>query len=323
MGLFTTLGLRRSVIWDPPTLLDHLLSSPPTFIAIQLYHLVIFLVGRPVSPPRDKEPIRVVSISDTHDQTVSIPPGDILIHAGDLTDAGTAHDIQLQLDWLKKQPHPVKLVIAGNHDSYFDPRSRKQEDIDQASKLDLDGITYLENSSTVVEINGRKLNIFGAPDIPECGPSSFAFQYAPDESKWMSKVPPNTDILITHCPPAHHRDLDLGCPHLLREVWRIKPRLHVFGHIHWGAGSEPVHYDDFQTAYERILSLPRRGPILDFLPNENWYLYGHFLLVGINKLIWEFLVRAPRPQEAGLMVNAAQMIGNTGKTTSRAVIVDL
>jgi predicted MPP superfamily phosphohydrolase len=174
MGLFTTLGLRRSVKWDPPTLLDHLLSSPLTFITIQLYYLVIFLLGRPVSPPRDKEPIRVVSISDTHDQTVSIPPGDVLIHAGDLTDAGTAHDIQLQLDWLKKQPHPVKIVIAGNHDSYFDPRSRKQEDIDQASKLDLDGITYLENSSTVVEIKGRKLNIFGAPDIPKCGPSSFA-----------------------------------------------------------------------------------------------------------------------------------------------------
>uniref|UniRef100_A0A8H7NNF5 Calcineurin-like phosphoesterase domain-containing protein n=1 Tax=Bionectria ochroleuca TaxID=29856 RepID=A0A8H7NNF5_BIOOC len=170
-------------------------ARPSSELPTHLHHypalLPRHLPPRPArQSPRDKEPIRVVSISDTHDQTVSIPPGDILIHAGDLTDAGTAYDIQLQLDWLKKQPHPVKIVIAGNHDSYFDPRSRKQEDIDQASKLDLDGITYLENSSTVVEIKDRKLNIFGAPDIPKCGPSSFAFQYPPDESKWMSKVPP-------------------------------------------------------------------------------------------------------------------------------------
>lgn len=174
MGLLTRFGLRRSNQWDRLTLLDHLLLSPLTFLTIKLYHLFLFLRGKPFHPPRNKPAIRVVCISDTHEQTVDIPPGDILIHAGDLTESGTAADIQKQLDWLKSQPHGVKIVIAGNHDSYFDPLSRTEKDTAAGVKLNLDGLQYLESSLTVHEIKGRQISIFGVPDIPECGPKSFA-----------------------------------------------------------------------------------------------------------------------------------------------------
>ncbi|KAG5932075.1 hypothetical protein E4U53_001496 [Claviceps sorghi] len=174
MGLLVWLGLRRPHQWESPTILDQLLLSPLTFLTTSFYHIVLFLRGKPFVPPRNKPAVRVVCISDTHDQLVDVPPGDILIHAGDLTNAGTAADIQKQLDWLKSQPHPVKVVVAGNHDSYFDIRSRAVEDRQSGAVLDLDGIVYLQGESSVHNIKGREISIFGAPDIPECGPKSFA-----------------------------------------------------------------------------------------------------------------------------------------------------
>jgi Icc-related predicted phosphoesterase len=55
-------------------------------------------------------------------------------------------------------------------------------------------------------------------------------------------VPENTDILVTHGPPfgvldkPHSSTAHLGCEELAKAVEQIKPRLHVFGHIHGGHG---------------------------------------------------------------------------------------
>lgn len=174
MGLLQSLGLRRSSQWERLTVLDHLLLSPLTFLTINLYHVLVWLRGRPFHPPRNKEPVRVVCISDTHDQTVEVPDGDILVHAGDLTNAGTAADIQKQIDWLASFPHPVKIVVAGNHDSWFDPRARLEEDSKSKAKVMMGDILYLQGDMTVQEVNGRKISIFGAGDVPECGPKEFA-----------------------------------------------------------------------------------------------------------------------------------------------------
>jgi Predicted phosphoesterases, related to the Icc protein len=57
--------------------------------------------------------------------------------------------------------------------------------------------------------------------------------------KW-NKIPDDTDILVTHTPPVGHGDLcctgvRAGCVELLTTVQqRIKPKYHVFGHIHEG-----------------------------------------------------------------------------------------
>lgn len=176
MGLFTWLGLRRRNKWEALTLLDNILLSPLTLFISIFYHVVLFLRGQAFHPSRSKPAVRVVCISDTHDQIVGpLPDGDILIHAGDLTNAGTAADIQKQIDWLKSLPHAVKVVIAGNHDSYLDRRSRGEEDIRTGATINTDGILYLEGQFSVQDIRGRKISIFGAPDIPACGPKNFAW----------------------------------------------------------------------------------------------------------------------------------------------------
>ncbi len=61
-------------------------------------------------------------------------------------------------------------------------------------------------------------------------------------------------MLVTHSPPRAHLDLlRLGCAHLLETLWRVRPRLHVFGHVHEGAGTEWLQFDERQAAYERTV----------------------------------------------------------------------
>ncbi len=61
-------------------------------------------------------------------------------------------------------------------------------------------------------------------------------------------------MLVTHGPLRAHLDLlRLGCQHLLRELWRVRPTQHVFGHVHEGAGIERVQFDRLQGAYERTV----------------------------------------------------------------------
>ncbi len=55
--------------------------------------------------------------------------------------------------------------------------------------------------------------------------------------KWNA-IPANIDILISHSPPLGHGDLcrsglRAGCTELLSTVQqRVKPKYHIFGHIH-------------------------------------------------------------------------------------------
>lgn len=82
-------------------------------------------------------------------------------------------EIQKQLDWLASQPHREKIVIAGNHDSYLDPKSRKAED--KRKKLNFKGIHFLQDKAVMLRFKGgRKLNFYGAGDLPKCGGSDFA-----------------------------------------------------------------------------------------------------------------------------------------------------
>jgi len=67
--------------------------------------------------------IRIVCISDTHGQhaKLSVPDGELLVHAGDFMAFGDRpREIVDFNHWLCKQPHQYKVVIAGNHDLMFE-----------------------------------------------------------------------------------------------------------------------------------------------------------------------------------------------------------
>jgi hypothetical protein len=66
-----------------------------------------------------------------------------------------------------------------------------------------------------------------------------------------SSIPPETEVLLTHGPP--HRILDTvhngenaGCEELISRLRAIRPRLHVFGHIHEAHGAY-IHTWNNQT----------------------------------------------------------------------------
>lgn len=53
---------------------------------------------------------RFVCVSDTHSRVFSaVPPGDVLLHAGDLSRCGSPEDVQVTINWLKELDHPVKM----------------------------------------------------------------------------------------------------------------------------------------------------------------------------------------------------------------------
>lgn len=65
-------------------------------------------------------------------------------------------------------------------------------------------------------------------------------------------IPSDTDILVTHTPPVGHGDLcctgvRAGCVELLSTVQnRVKPKYHVFGHIHEGMTKYATSHTNFK-----------------------------------------------------------------------------
>jgi predicted MPP superfamily phosphohydrolase len=179
MGLLAKLGLRRRLVWERRTLLDWFFESPLQGLIYFIYPIILWLRGlrgSPVRPPRNRASIKIVCLSDTHESIVqNVPEGDLLIHCGDLTNDGTAVSIQKQIDWLASLPHQHKVLVCGNHDSWFDLKSRTEEDTLGHRSVDLKTLHYLERSSVTLAFKGgRKLNIYGAPDLPQCGGAEFA-----------------------------------------------------------------------------------------------------------------------------------------------------
>jgi len=99
----------------------------------------------------------------------------------------------------------------------------------------------------------------------------------------------------------------------------VRPALHVFGHVHWGAGTQPAFWDDCQLAYERIQKRPPRGLLGDLIPHRGWLDLFQLVVGGIQGVLWKWLMLGPGASSGSLMVNAAQMYGNTGKIKSRAI----
>jgi 3',5'-cyclic AMP phosphodiesterase CpdA len=186
--------------------------------------------------------MRIVCISDTHMRHgIDIPYGDILLHAGDATFHGYRHEVEEFGEWFGSQPHMHKVFIAGNHDTSFeDSPNQARAWLEKAS----DGqIIYLQDSFVNLEVDGETVKVYGAPWQPWF--FDWAFNLRTDtelKSKW-DRIPKNTDILITHGPPYKLCDITMrgehvGCRELRKAIQRVRPKLHVCGHIHEGYGVE-------------------------------------------------------------------------------------
>jgi len=202
--------------------------------------------------------MRLVFISDTHNKhhkmTHPIPDGDVLIHCGDISHRGKFKAIKAFNKWLGDLPHPHKIMIAGNHDFYF------QNEPVHAPKA-ITNATYLLDSATTID----GVKFYGSPWSPWFHNWAFNLHRGePIREKWQL-IPEDTDVLITHGPPFGQRDFvplaqkHVGCEELMARVLEIKPRVHAFGHIHEGYGRAQNEHTWFVNA--SVCDIGRLAPV--------------------------------------------------------------
>jgi predicted phosphodiesterase len=200
--------------------------------------------------------MRITVISDTHTRhglipMEDLPGGDLLLHAGDIMNSGyNRNDIWDFCHWFQSlKQYEDKVFIAGNHDRMFQnhPESVK-EWVDKFGD-----IIYLQDDDFVIYGDGPNgdspqdnIRIYGSPWQPEF--YSWAFNLPKNgieiAGKWEG-IPSNTDILVTHGPAFGTLDTvvgrpwdGLGCELLAERIERLRPKIHICGHIHSGRGIE-------------------------------------------------------------------------------------
>lgn len=243
-----------------PTIWKQFLSSPKLFTARSLYSFIAIAQSRRKIDEKLQDRVRLVCISDTHNSQDELPPlpeGDILLHAGDMSEAGTYEEVDAALAWISAQKHPHKIVIAGNHDAAFVDSENREKLLNKYPN-----VTFLQDEVAIITVRDRLLHFYGNAQTPLAVSSAFAYPRisgvdAIDGAKRIwGNVPPVVDVLITHGPPAYHLDeawnKPQGCPALLEVLWHVRPTLHVFGHIHSGRGVECLRWSEAQAAYERV-----------------------------------------------------------------------
>lgn len=163
--------------------------------------------------------MRILHLSDTHGyhrRLRDLPAADVVVHSGDFTMHGSADEAEDFINWLCDLDYRYKLFTCGNHDFCMYRAT--------VSGLS-DTVHLLYNSG--VEIEGVKF--YGVPlFVPDCADGR--------QEQYEADIPLDTDVLVTHRPPYGILDYadqtNYGSATLLRRVHEIKPRLHLFGHIH-------------------------------------------------------------------------------------------
>jgi len=147
--------------------------------------------------------------------------------------------------WLLQQPTQKIIVVPGNHDWCTLHHEREVREL--FSSVD---ITYLRDEETIVE--GRI--IYGSPWTPKFFDWAWMLNRGPDIMAMWKKIPKNTNILVTHGPPAGKLDWSIyskehvGCYDLRTVVEKIKPEYHLFGHIHHDYGMARNEHTVFVNA---------------------------------------------------------------------------
>jgi predicted phosphodiesterase len=203
-----------------------------------------------------------VCLSDTHNkhgQLGELPPGDVLLHAGDFTLRGTLAETESFAEWWHAQTaFKQRFLVPGNHDHCLDAAYEPETLVEiEAHKQALHHVhaarllhrpeagSYLLLDSGAVTSRGN-FSVYGAPWQPLFW-GSFNLPRAGTElaSKWAA-IPPNANVVISHGPPHGKRDYvprssqHVGCELLTRELLgrpaAERPAASVFGHVHEGYG---------------------------------------------------------------------------------------
>ena len=191
--------------------------------------------------------MKITLISDTHTKhqnlNSDLPGGDILIHSGDFMNSGyDKEDVTDFFDWFSSiKGYDKKIFIAGNHDRILE----NDPTWSTLTIKDYPNLIYLQDEGySIYDIEGdSSVKLYGSPWQPEFNGWAFNLPRNGEEMKarWDA-IPTDTDILVTHGPPFGYHDIPggqsirVGCEMLRHRVDELKPKIHVFGHVHGGYG---------------------------------------------------------------------------------------
>lgn len=193
--------------------------------------------------------MKILAISDQHGHLPEIPECDLLLVGGDLCPdtfggmtARAFPDRQLSwfenewMAWRHKQPAKRVALTWGNHDYCGNLLLNGQKDDD----------TFIVSDK---ELNIDGLRLWLTPWSNEF--YYWAFMKPPKELEAIYKeIPEGIDILVSHQPPfgygsqciywdpftGKRKVEEVGSKELAEQLYRIKPKAVVCGHIHSGFG---------------------------------------------------------------------------------------
>ncbi|CAL5991921.1 Calcineurin-like_phosphoesterase [Hexamita inflata] len=181
--------------------------------------------------------IKVSVISDLHGKESKIQHllsgGDILFCTGDITPIinRTIFAVLSFLKWFNAQNYTYKIFIGGNNDNFL---QRHEQYICALIAKKYSSVTYLNDEQIQITIRNRQISIFGTPH--SINGTHRAFVLNTNDLQNRFKNCDNPDFILSHGPPLHVLDCDVGCPILQELINAQKPKFHLFGHIHEGHG---------------------------------------------------------------------------------------
>jgi Icc-related predicted phosphoesterase len=193
----------------------------------------------------------VTAVSDLHGFYPSLPGGELLIIAGDLTAKHTEEEFYDFANWMRNQNYEEKIVIAGNHDTWL----MEADSWNLQNWCDTGEFEYLLDSCTECDFATEEIifKIWGSPwtkTFKGMNPMCKAFTLDTEEQlaeKWKL-IPEDIDVLVTHSPPFEILDwipnsydgtlFHVGSKSLVFEIVTRKkpPKLWVGSHIHESYG---------------------------------------------------------------------------------------
>lgn len=156
----------------------------------------------------------ILLLSDTHGKhrLIDIPKNiQIVIHCGDICNAGDMDEVLDFFKWYAQLEIPHKIFIHGNHDLLFELEP------EWGKRLIPKDIIWLNDEAIVIS----EVNIMGI--------SAFPF-YNDIETK--NKI----DIIASHYPPYGILDNGFGSEEISDFICQFAPKYHVFSHNHSNYG---------------------------------------------------------------------------------------
>jgi Icc-related predicted phosphoesterase len=189
--------------------------------------------------------MKIALISDIHTkwQKLQIPKCDLLISCGDYSFRGEPKVVKDFHDWLNQQDAMHIISVQGNHETWV------EKNFEEAQRIALGECPRAHfMAEGLVIIDGTK--IWCSAWTPWFHAWAYNAHRGEAIKKHWDLIPDDTDILITHGPPAGILDVvyavdgvtprdNVGCQDLMDKILTLKKlKMHAFGHIHGSAGEK-------------------------------------------------------------------------------------